>query len=184
MRHRRSGFSLIEMLIVIGVIALLAGMTFSSFGLMRARSNANASQALVQAVRIAIADYKFTELQLFAANGSPALRRAWDVDNDGIIDGQVTDTWYWSYPPIGVHDRVARLAALKYFGFVDTVRPELPPTRIEAGTRRIIDTWKAPLRIGFAAGAYGGTGLGVWSIGPDGVDQGGAGDDLPSWDRK
>ncbi len=182
----RPGFTLIELMVVMGVIAALAGLSVAVMPMVSERSAANATQAVVAAVATAIAadgrsHFPFYDASLAASRLLPA----WDVNGDGILDGDPTQGEFAAEPGI-LADVLPALP--DYRGAVlGLTAVELPEARIGA-QGRITDGWGEPLRIMHrgASEAPAGVGttqhfLGIYSIGPDGVDQEGAGDDLRSW---
>lgn len=58
MRARRRGFTLVEMLVVIGIIAILAGIAVPAISAVRTRSQVSATEAFFDQLGLAIEQYK------------------------------------------------------------------------------------------------------------------------------
>ncbi len=174
-------------MIVIGVIALLVGIGIPTYRILQAQAQRRVSQGLVETVAAAVSSYGQLHFTLYEDdNGDGVANRArypaWDVDADGRLDGDIGADRFWRPPPaLAASGGASQRAMIRYQGFVATANPALPRERIETSTRRVTDTWGRPLRIAYAIEVYGDRPFGIWSTGPDGLDQGGSGDDIPSW---
>lgn len=208
----RRGFTLIEMLVVVSIIAILAGLTM--VGLMRAREHGNAEAVHIEiqmlgarlgSFRNAFGDFPPTSLgdvkvkgnginegneSLFAyllskrhggpfaddlkedrwrnldgddLKGNDAKLFAREVDWIRGASTQLTEyTDLWGAPYVYIHNRDYG-KKLKY--------------QLEDGTTFEVEARKNP-----TTGAYfAPTTYQLWSLGPDGINQNGDGDDVVSW---
>lgn len=160
----RRGFSLIELLIVVAVIIGLMGIGFPIYYAVMKRLPAQRTQGLVQAVAAAIATYPATTVSIPGGG----VRRLWDFNGDGELDGDPALTFAEPFK--------SQAAAAGYRGFLAMTGTALEKRMVENSTMRIVDGWKRPLRISFAAGGndhtYGPSGVGVWSYGAGGPSAG------------
>ncbi|MDA3960318.1 MAG: prepilin-type N-terminal cleavage/methylation domain-containing protein [Planctomycetota bacterium] len=193
----RAGFTLVELLVVLGVIIALSGISITTYSTMAESGRVRSSQLTIDALTAALAAYGQDSLSL---PSSPAERSAGlvcagrplgDLDGGGVLDGL----------PGRDPDLAAALAGgeasllaargssgttlndlAQHLGYrgVWSLGIDLTGRQVDETTGRVIDSWGRPLRIGFGA-RFGSAGFGIWSLGSDGVDQFGAGDDLTSW---
>jgi len=168
-RAATRAFTLIELLVVLLVIAVLIGVSVPVSTMVMRSSRVKASQMVVRHVAAAILAHPRPAIT--ASDGT--VRRRFDLDGDGLIDGDPQAD--------GALATLTALAPDDYRGAVIELQLDLPSWAVNAA-RQPIDRWRHPLRIGFAAGAYGGRDVGVWSAGPDGIDTSSGGDDLRSWE--
>jgi prepilin-type N-terminal cleavage/methylation domain-containing protein len=168
---RRHAFTLIELLLVLAIIGILAGLLLPAVSVLRERSRRQTTTALCRSLTVAIRMYGGQPLQ----NAGSLSYRSWDWNQDGIIDGRPADD--------GDFTAVLRTDAARagYVGLVGQLHPDLPKSALEAASGRIIDPWKRPLRIAWALRAYDGEDVGVSSLGRDGVQ---SDDDLTSWGKR
>lgn len=166
----RGGFSLIEMLIVLAVIAALMAMGWYGVGALRERQRVQRTQLMVQTLAGAISAYRDRVLLVRASPSAPGVaHRLWDVDGDGVLDGdpELDEAF-------GEELRAAALAA-GYRGAL-----QLPVERMRSDRmRRIVDGWGHPLRLAAGSQIYGPLGMGVWSLGRDQKPD--TADDIRSW---
>ncbi len=208
---RRIGFTLIELIIVITVILALAAMGMPIWNKVRRDGEVNATRNLVQAVALAITSYERRDWAYLKPpspnnlNTPPltAVCNLWDLNNDRILDGDPMLSWtaaekntaggsgqygnrIYELKASGtwVYDTTAQL----YSGFYDMANPTLGKQFFDKATRQICDPWRTgtqrhPLHIYYAANTYGSSSFGVYSTGPDGIDQYGVplSDDICSW---
>lgn len=174
----RRAFSLLELVVVIAIILVLAGLSLAAVGVVRASQRKSASLALVQSVALAIEAYQTETLMPRSGSGVTSLRPMWDIDLDFVLD-----------PAPAASASVAALAPAWYGGFAAMIGGQLPAWAVDA-QGRVVDRWQSPLRLDWpgwrtdaekdAAGAgaargagarlYGAAKLGVWSLGPDRAD--------------
>ncbi len=165
----RGAFTLIEILTVLAIIAILSGITMAAVPALQRQSRLKATQMLVGSVAMAIQAYPsamFTSWTPVAVSGggtdySAASFHLWDWNNDGILDGRP------DLEPATAAPLVAAAAKAGYVGFLDSGLAAMPTGSVEKSTHRIVDSWRRPLRIAFAAGIYGGSNVGIWSLGPN-----------------
>lgn len=173
----RRAVTLVELLVIVATIAALAAMTLPAIGYAQRRARANGTSELILAVGAAIASYPQRQVSVPARGERSlkdgAVRRLWDFDQDGILDGDPAKD-----PGFAELDRTAA-GHVAYRGFLASTGVAVPGRHVDA-EGRVVDAWRRPLRIAFAADAYGSTGFGIWSDGPDGIE--GNDDDLRSWD--
>ncbi|MDA3960550.1 MAG: type II secretion system protein [Planctomycetota bacterium] len=187
------GFTLVEMLVVITVLVALGSMSLWIGPKMIDKGRHDGSQATVLAVATAIGNDGRSHLDLYQASlGGSVLLPAWDLNNDGWLDGDPSINAAHPDPSTSTSEfdaaTLAMAATLSYRGPIhDLATLTLPDRRLDAGAR-ILDGWQRPLRImhrgAAAAPAGAGTGrhfIGIYSLGADGIDQAGAGDDVTSW---
>lgn len=162
----RSAFTIIELLIVMAVMAMIAGGSFIVLTAVRAKANRQATRSLLGAIAVAIADYRHPVLRCTDGFERPI----WDLDGDGILDG---DPQAEDAPPL-----LKTRAPAGFRGLVEVAALDLPRHQLDARSQ-VVDAWKRPLRIAFAARIYGRSPYGIRSLGKDGID--GTDDDLHSW---
>ncbi len=93
---------------------------------------------------------------------------------DGLIDGHPATLADATHD--GPFDQALILSG--YAGFARMAAPDLLGTAWLNERGQPIDAWKHPLHIAIEGVNAGPGGIRVWSSGPDGIDQSGAGDDL------
>jgi prepilin-type N-terminal cleavage/methylation domain-containing protein len=179
---QRRGFSLIELMIVIAVMAALAGMVVVTVPYFKKSAEISASRTLVNGIASAISYYRPGEILVpKSLPDLPAekIRRFWDFNRlaaapfqDGLLDGDPGLD-----PAFTASDRIAA-DLVGYRGFLGQTGHAVP-TRHCDRYGRVIDSWKHVLHVRFAADTYGASNFGVWSDGPDGIE--GTKDDLKSW---
>lgn len=163
---KRDAFTLIELLIVMSVIAVLAGLLIAAFGSTSKVNQVRATKSTCDAIAAAITIRGNDILTL----PSGALRPAWDFNGDGMLDGDPKRTF--------TPELAAEAASIGYRGAMADLGLETMRLFIDTRTSTLIDSWHQPLRISFDDLDYGATGFSVWSIGPDGVA--GTDDDIHS----
>lgn len=186
MRH---AFTVMELMLVLAVLGVIAGMSLAVGPMILGRSKVRSTQATIVALATAM-EAAGEACRMVEVPGLGAAREvpAWDVNGDGWIDGDPgRDAAHPDASRSGERewtdaDRSGILAQLPgYRGAVAGLSTlSLPDGRIDAG-RRPVDAWKRPLRVVLRQTSAGRRSLGIYSLGPDGVDQNGAGDDLHSW---
>lgn len=179
----RRAFTLVEMLVVCGVIIALFGIGFPVLTMARANAMESGTVSLVEGVAAAIATYSTRSwtyddggtsrtVMLWNLNGSTTDRHASDPVVFGEIDGNPH------------HDETlpAAVVASGYVGFLDMVQPAVRPEAVNV-RRQVIDAWGNPLLIRYpqvgsgmtpaekraVLQQFGSDGFQVFSSGPDGV---------------
>lgn len=192
-------FTLVELTIVIAVLVTLMTLGAVIAPGMVARSQRASTQAVVSALAAAIAADGRTDFQIEVVGRDVARRvPVWDVNNDGWIDGDPTRGDQPHPDPqraqagefeFSATERTQILAHLtNYRGPVHGLSGLIiDDARLDAAGRPM-DAWKRPLRIlhrgasRAPAGAQTGRHfIGIYSCGPDGIDNDGGGDDIRSW---
>jgi prepilin-type N-terminal cleavage/methylation domain-containing protein len=161
----RRGYTLAELLIVIAIIAALMAILFPLLSSIRAQADIAATRLLIQGAASRMASFGTSSIT--CRDGTA--RRAWaigQVPGDSEIDGDPR-----LYP---VAHPLATLAPPEYIGFV--AMTGFTPTCGVNARGQVLDRWRRPLHIIYAAYAYLPDGRGLWSTGPRGV-----GDEINSW---
>ena len=189
-------FTLMELMVVISVIILLAGMGFPAYSYIRLQSEKRATTAVVNAVASAISIYQMNTWTFTTAPGNKqrvqylwAMKTGPDAkDKDGNATGFYTIDGQPAAAPDATHDGPfdQGLIGSGYSGFYFMTQTSIPK-RFVNKKKQVTDAWGQPLRIAFAANTYGAAWYGVWSPGLDGTDHnpdsGGSAnaDDICSW---
>lgn len=206
----RAGFTLAELVVVMAVIATLAAIGVPIYHVIIKQGKIAASRNLVMLVAQQIENYgvkRWTwsdptkknnsgNTMLLSGNMFALKQTGQSLNGRGeripfpTIDGRP--------PPANPSDRAkgaeydgpfinqSSLINSGYTGFFDMVGAPIDQQRYVNAKHQIIDAWGEPLRIVYAANVYGTRGFGIWSPGPDRVDQDMATtnprDDLRSWE--
>lgn len=175
---RRRGFTVLELLIVLTVIATLAGGGYAGFAAWQAKGRKDATRSVIAALEMAIAAYPqsgWTTAEVRPGD-APRLRqwRLWDANGDGVLDGRPAATAAEGDAGEAGHPFPAELRASGYPGALGLVHPVLPKRHLGADGR-VLDAWKRPLRVRASAGS---DRIELVSDGPDGLPD--TADDLRS----
>lgn len=163
--RNREGFSLVELLICIGVIAALAGISYAAFGPTKAAAQIKRTTQLVQAVaaQIAASGAQTTTVQL---GGRDRVVHLWNVDRQDE-SGAVVDLEIDGDPQLGWIPAVAGMAVpATYRGLANGVEVAWPKGSV-AANGQLIDAWGEPLRVDFNQAHFAPSRVGIWSKGPD-----------------
>jgi prepilin-type N-terminal cleavage/methylation domain-containing protein len=173
MSRSRRGFTLIEIITTIAIIVILTAIAFPVARILLEQGKRKNTAGVVMSVANAITghDVKVVNVSLDPA-AAPQARRIFDIDDDGILDGD----------PSLLGGSLQSLAPPGYEGFLGETGAPIPNSFVD-DRRQVTDAWGQALRIAHVSGGYANADHGVWSIGPDGVDQQGAeeSDDITSW---
>jgi prepilin-type N-terminal cleavage/methylation domain-containing protein len=221
---QRRGFTFVELVVVISIIAALAAIGFPVWRMVKNRVDTNATEALVNNVATAMTTYQIkTWTWNIGTAATPRLKtyHLWDLNHNdssdnpkpdlpsdpkstaGVfwsIDGYIppatnsafynasTETWTDFIPAGETWDGGFPKEVLKsgYTGFINMAQPSIKKSFINK-RGQVVDAWKRPLRIAYAARVYGTQSLGIWSAGLDGKDQDKhptSDDDLKSWESR
>jgi prepilin-type N-terminal cleavage/methylation domain-containing protein len=173
------GFTLVELAVVIGVMLALAAISIPTLSYMQHRGRVTATDAIVRTVAMKITEYPAKSWMIEVA-GEMQVYPIFDVNRDGILDG--TPSLENNVLPSSATYSAVILAS-SYRGFFAMTHPVLPKNHMDSSTMRVLDSWGQPLRIAFAESAYGASGFGVWSMGPNGVTATTEeSDDIRSWE--
>ncbi len=167
----RRGFTLLELVAAMAIIAVLAGLIMGGVGVARRSAERTGTKALIGVIAASIVSYSQRHFDLWADGAAdPVTSRAWDADRDGVLDGIVEPAMFWRAVPAASALGAGPIRERsRYRGFAATVAP--PGLRgIREPDLAVLDTWKRPLMISWAAGIYGDEGFCVWSHGADPLD--------------
>jgi prepilin-type N-terminal cleavage/methylation domain-containing protein len=156
----RRGFTLIELMTVIAVIAILASIVLAAAWGLFANQRVDATQVLLNSVQNAIADSDRVVAQHQAADGTISTVFLFDFNGDGLLDGRPEDDFDAAdaakaasmYPP--------------YRGFLAETRFNAQ-CQLDPVTGRVLDGWSTPLRVRYKPSADV-SGVIVQSAGEDG----------------
>jgi prepilin-type N-terminal cleavage/methylation domain-containing protein len=170
----RSGFTFVELVIVIAILVALMAAVIAVWSMVRARTAISSTHSLVIGVATQIATYGARPWQWQDPIGVQKSGPLFDLNNDGLIDGR---------PGVVASDDIdggfsPAVIASGYRGFAAMTGVNPGKTSL-ANNQQPLDAWKHPLRIAHAAKIYGTGSFGIWSAGPDGID--GTPDDVCSW---
>jgi len=179
----RRGFTLVELLTVIAIVAVLAAMLFPAITSVKAHVRANLTRTQITNLEMAMETY-FLEWGAYP----PDIHGALDHPPHALMDSGQCLVYY-----LGTAFRTAD-------GFSRNCGPyyEFPPDRLTDG--RFVDMYgergRTVYYYQFDNNLADGGGVGpynsdvtdvhplrfdMWSAGPDGVDESGAGDDIGNW---
>lgn len=212
----RRGFTFVELVVVISVIAALAAIGFPAWAMISTRVKINATEALVQSVATSITTYQAkTWTWVDSSTNRPRTYHIFDLNHfhpttnaeipdledtpdgttnkwfsiDGYVPGENTSFYDASQdvgkeyinaptetdpnrnpnpPPYDVNFSRDILNS-GYRGFIAMAQPSIKPSFINK-RGQVVDAWKRPLRIAYAARVFGTQPFGVWSAGLDGKD--------------
>jgi prepilin-type N-terminal cleavage/methylation domain-containing protein len=170
---KRRAFTLIELAIVIGIMTVIAAMLFPALAGQGKRNQIEATRAMLGTIAAGIERINPPVLRV---DGNTALRDRWDFNGDGLLDGDPAQD-----PGFTAADRMAASTARYQGTMAELGTIGIGARFIDARTGRIRDAWAQPIRIIFDAQRFGTVGVGIYSIGPDGIDAAGENDDITSW---
>ena len=205
-RERTRGFTLVEMLTVIAIMAVLAGLLFPAIGMVQRRSREKAARATIERLKLALEQYQadfgdypptslaalgvatngvnegieslvrclstsrehgpyfpFEEKDLSNTDGDSLLRDPCDSTITAKTLFELTDPW--GNPFIYFHNRDYRGGA-----------------RLERYTLQTGERANCKPHPGEKTGQYpAASSFVIWSVGANGQNEDGAGDDVASW---
>ena len=172
-QSQRHAFTLIELVVVMGVIAAMAALTYGYLDYARHRAELAATEGLVQSVATAIVNHQGRYWQ-YLDGGQMRSVPIFDVNRDGLLDGD----------PVKINAITSgsfsdAIVDSGYSGFLGTTATDLPIRNLDEQAQ-VIDSWGQVLRINFDAQRYGANRFGIWSIGSDGIADNL--DDVKSWE--
>jgi prepilin-type N-terminal cleavage/methylation domain-containing protein len=172
----RRGFTLVELVTVIGIIIVLSSIMYGSATYILEKARRDSSLSLVQAVQTAAVAYQaqYGSQIMVMVSGKPQARRLWDINADELLDENPTMD--------GAASSLTAIAPAGYGGFLDATGIQVKASNTD-GRRAIIDAWKRQLRIIFRPDGFGTQSFGVFSTGKDGIaaPDDDASDDLRGW---
>jgi len=156
-RQRRRAFTLIELLIVMSIMTLLAGLALGATALLRQRSHRESALVLVRRIETAMERFR-------------------DTFGDWSLPiGPIGTTPIGATPPATDYPRLASILL-----GAEAVRPS--EVRSDG---KVVDIWGNPINV--ILGGFNSPGLDIWSNGPDGNDDRDPdnpkvyGDDVVNW---
>ncbi len=195
----RSGFTLIEMIIVVMIIAALAALSYTVFMQVIRRGEEQRTRMTVDAVVVGIEGYALQAPSPVVELTTGAIRRWWDLDfeiqqtpdqnrTQVITMSTSSDALIIDGNPAMAEagTDLAQFAPSWYRGFAYMTGM---PADMVNDKGEVIDAWGQPLRIAYDDQLFGSTGYGVWSTGRDtlsdpfGEYSDRANDDIRSWTR-
>jgi type II secretory pathway pseudopilin PulG len=171
--QRNRGFTLIELMIVFAVIIALSALSLGAYATLQDSARRSNTQALVNTLATQITMYGPAVVTDSADPAGLRLRKLWDFDGDQLVDGYPTEL-------AATADKEAAQRC-GYLGAIDQLNLKVPKNMRDRQGRPL-DGWGRPLHITFAMQVYGNSGIGIYSLGPDGIA--GTSDDLTSWGSK
>lgn len=193
----RRGFTLLEMVMVVTVIMALAAVGIPIYGVIVKQMKTASTRSLVALVGQQIQNYsapRFVWTTRGLTPGAPPVIHSkpifamkqpsgWKngsgvVINFPTIDGLPQPPGVASDPNRYDGPFDAGVVENGYRGFYDMTGVTVEKRNVNA-KHQIIDAWGEPLRIVYAANVYGTRSFGVWSPGPDKIDN--TPDDLCNW---
>lgn len=168
-------FTMLELLVVIGIIMVLIGLSFPLMAHMRLNADIKSTRMLVNAVHAAVLQYGHPMVTGTDGKGYNAWTLNWNghpnpTDGQQPLDG---DPLLYS-----ASDPITTIAPSFYRGFVFMTQFPVDEARLD-GYHRVVDRWRQPLQIAYASETYGQDGFGIWSMGPDKTNY--TSDDIQSW---
>ncbi len=166
-RRTTTAFTLIELIVVIAIILSLMGLGIPVYNVLIRNNRTSQTQALVVAIAGAMDAYRVQQWTVWDATaGRSRAYRIWDWNEDGLIDGRPADEEPAITATAHAHHALYRSG---YLGAVEMLALPVGPGRADAAGRPL-DAWKRPFHITQAAGVYGSSPFGIWSLGADGLD--------------
>jgi hypothetical protein len=175
--QQKRRFPLLLVMVALALLMLLASIAIPAWHYYKHRAAVQATAALVMNLATAMTQYPAKTWTWNTATPPDKQLKTdflWDLNHDGLIDGtpatKDTAMTDGGFSP--------DLIASGYPGFIVMARPTIARRFLDQ-RQQPIDAWGRPLRIAFAADCYGSSWFGIWSFGPDGIDD--TADDLVSW---
>ena len=176
----RAGFTLVEMLVVLGVISFLAAALFVGTNKLRARARMGATNVLIEKVRDGLEAYKL----FYRAYPTP-MPRVGFTNNESLY--YYLTTSFRMTPNLANAEVASTLNAGPLCPFSETETADVNKT----GRRSIVDSWQTPLQFKFIIKTGDADPRAGWtqtqtsipllySCGPNKVDENGSGDDVLS----
>lgn len=181
-RQRRSGFTLMELLVVMAIIATLAGISFAAYRGILIGARQKQTVIIIQSISDAM-DQRWSDgVPFTTASGSQSGEYPFPSDgNAGVASSALL------LEALRNKYEVKNNGGIAYLPEVDT--PKNRKYLGQEGAKTVmLDGFGKPLRYRFNGNTGKGKmnnfvgGFDLWSVGPDGVDNGGKGDDITNWD--
>ncbi|MDP6693176.1 MAG: type II secretion system protein [Phycisphaerales bacterium] len=161
----RRGFSMIEMLIVIGIIVLLAGLTLGISNAVLRGSEIRKTEDALTLLDTALKEWETEMGRTITFQGIAAIDGRYDIDNDGVIEeptwgGQGVDQDTMNN---GLNERAKDIWELlneneASKNILAKIHPDLI-LKDDDDRKRVVDAWGSPLGIVFAGRDYAGSGF-------------------------
>ena len=177
---QRSGFTLVELTIVILIISFLAAMSIPAMAIFKRKAAVDATRSLLSQISMAMEAYGVDRWSTDPST-KPMIQPMWDlvqmvsgtptIGADGLLD-EMADVPVLPSPLAG-----------KYFGFATMAGGAINPKHLRmSGTNRdrIVDSWGSQIHVPSRDELPIGVRFGVFSAGPD-KNAGTTDDNIYSW---
>lgn len=178
--ERISGFTVIEMLVVITVISILAGILLPSLGTAQKRAKMTRTQGIIDSITMALKQYR-TDYVAYPP----------DSDIPTISSGTPTTAtcvYYYSAATFIAGENSNNISAGPYMEYrqkdkeITTQQADMDGDGTSDDTLfEIVDAWGNPLIFDSTSPPNNTNSFDLYSYGPDGSDDNGNDDDIKNW---